>query len=263
MKSPAFFRRLSFRCAVLAATAAALAFPVASGAAVSFPLAGYWPLNEGSGQIIHDWSGHGHNGWLGSSTAPDANDPSWIKGIFFGSALRFDGVDDFVQIPNSTDFESQNLTVSLWFRGTGPQPALRYLLAKGGDRCVAASYGLETSWGGGLQFYVWDGRDQHFSADAGIGVWDGKWHNAAATWDGKQAYLFLDGKPIGTTTYVPGPATIDYTDPTGATNLGGYHAGCDLLFAGDIDSVTIWSTVLPVENIWAKFASILGSPTIK
>ncbi|HEY1367142.1 MAG TPA: LamG domain-containing protein [Gaiellaceae bacterium] len=237
-----------------------MAFPVASGAAVSFPLQGYWPLNEGSGQIIHDWSGHGHNGWLGSSTAPDANDPAWIRGIFFGSALHFDGTD-FVQIPNSSDFEQQRLTVSLWFRGSGSPGTFKYLLAKGGDACVTSSYALETSWSGGLQFYIWDGSVQHFSADAGTGVWDGKWHNAAATWDGVHAYLYIDGKLLGGTTTTGD--TIDYSGPTGPTIVGGYHAGCDLLFTGDIDSVTLWSAALPVADIWAKLSSILGSPTIK
>ncbi|HEX6618021.1 MAG TPA: hypothetical protein VF024_00100, partial [Solirubrobacteraceae bacterium] len=73
-------------------------------------------MNEGSGQVIHDWSGHGNNGTLGNSADVDSQDPSWIPGVFFGSALRFDGTD-IVQIPDSTSLDPQKITVSVWFRG--------------------------------------------------------------------------------------------------------------------------------------------------
>jgi hypothetical protein len=40
-------------------------------------LMGYWPFNEGHGQIATDLTGHGHNGRLGVSTEIDAWDPRW------------------------------------------------------------------------------------------------------------------------------------------------------------------------------------------
>ena len=45
---------------------------------------GFWPINEGRGQTVYDWSGYGNHGRLGSTPGADANDPSWIKGIFWG-----------------------------------------------------------------------------------------------------------------------------------------------------------------------------------
>src|SRR5690242_13616154 len=101
--------------------AVALAMPAtASADSFNFPLVGWWPLNEGSGQTVRDWSGRGNNGYLGSTTSADANDPSWIPGVFAGSALRFDGVDDWVTIPSSSSLEPQNLTVAAWFRSSSP-----------------------------------------------------------------------------------------------------------------------------------------------
>jgi hypothetical protein len=46
-------------------------------------------MNEGSGQVVRDWSGHGNNGTLGNSPGVDSQDPTWIPGVFAGSALRF------------------------------------------------------------------------------------------------------------------------------------------------------------------------------
>jgi hypothetical protein len=40
-------------------------------------LVGYWPLNEGAGQVANDLTG-GHPGRLGSSSDPDDSDPTWV-----------------------------------------------------------------------------------------------------------------------------------------------------------------------------------------
>src|SRR3954452_9437734 len=104
----------------------ALALP-ATASADSFPLVGWWPLNEGSGQTVRDWSGRGNNGYLGSTPAADANDPSWIKGVFLGSALRFDG-GDYVTIPaNNNALEPAKLTVAAWVRADTSPGQLRYV----------------------------------------------------------------------------------------------------------------------------------------
>ena len=84
-----------FRAPLLctAAILAALIVPgSASAAGYDFPLSGYWPMNEGKGQLVRDWSGNGNNGQLGSTAGVDANDPSWIRGIYGWSyGLHFSG----------------------------------------------------------------------------------------------------------------------------------------------------------------------------
>ena len=167
-------------------------------------------MNEGKGQSVRDWSGNGNHGFLGSTPAADANDPAWVKGIFFGSALNFGG-DDYVSIPDGASLEQQKLTVSLWFRASGSPGTFKYLIAKGAQDCTAASYSLQTLWHGGLQFVLWNGSQQFFSGAAGTEVWDGKWHHAAGTFDGTTPKLFIDGK------LVPGGSVgsdqIDYHGP--------------------------------------------------
>ncbi len=41
-------------------------------------LVAYWRMDEGAGQVAHDFSGHGNNGRLGSTTGIDADDPTWV-----------------------------------------------------------------------------------------------------------------------------------------------------------------------------------------
>jgi len=236
-----------------------------AGASAASPdvgtLKAWWPLAEGRGQTVYDWSGNGNHGTLGSTTGPDANDPTWIKGIFFGSALRFDGVDDFVAIPASSALEQKQFTISLWTRAPESPGPFKYLLAKGSKECVAASYGITTDSLGGLMFYIWDGGN--FVRSGGIPgdqVWDGRWHNISATYDGTRTELFIDGRSTGDP---PGSSNpVDYNLPDPTSTLGGYRGSCDLLFKGDLDQVMIFDKVLPVETIWARFGWILGRPTM-
>jgi hypothetical protein len=236
---------------------------VAAPAQASIPdfgkIRGWWPMNEGRGQTVYDWSGRGNHGTLGSTPGVDANDPSWIKGIFFGSALNFGG-DDFVSIPNNTSLQPNQFTLSLWTRAPQSPGQFKYLLAKGSNQCVAASYGIWTASSGGIEFYVWNGHDLVRAAGTANGIWDGRWHNVSATYDGVQAKLYLDGKDLGD---VPGsPDPIKYDQPDGTASIGGYRGSCDLLFNGDIDQVMMFDKVLPITQIWDRFGFILNKPTL-
>lgn len=236
-----------------------LAAPSAASA-LDFGVTGWWPLNEGRGQVVNDWSGNRNHGMLGSTPGADANDPTWIKGIFWGSGLNFDG-DDFIQIPDHSALEPQRFTLSLWTRNAGSPGQFRYLIAKGSLGCVAASYGIWTDSGGGIEFYVFNGGDLVRAWGAPPSqIWDGRWHNVTATWDGSVPRLYLDGKLLGEV--APRPTNIPYDAmPDGTTSFGGYRGSCDLLFSGDLDQVMMFDSVLPVETIWKKYGFILNRPT--
>jgi Concanavalin A-like lectin/glucanases superfamily len=249
--------RIRALAAVTTVAAAFVTVPATAGASgFDFPLVGWWPMNEGSGQTIRDWSGHGNNGTLGSTAGVDANDPTWIPGVFAGSALRFGG-DDYVQIPDSTSLEPQAITVAAWIRGTSTPGQYKYVVSKGATGCESGSYGLYTSSNGGLAFYIGDGTRQFVrSPEAPATVWDGKWHHAAGTFDGSTVRLFVDGQEVGHGT--PASAGISYNPPDGGGFIGDYHGSCDLYLIGDVDGVQIWSRALPVDDIW-RFLKALFS----
>jgi hypothetical protein len=237
---------------------AATAGTPASAAAASNPLAAWWPLAEGRGQVVRDWSGNRNHGQLGATAQADEHDPAWVRGHRWGFGLDFDG-NDYVQIPEASDFESQQLTVSLWFKAPSSPGTHRYLISKGGDGCVSASWALQTSWNGGLWFQLWNGSAQVWSGGADAeNVWDGRWHHAAGTWDGQRPRLYLDGKlvPGGNVSHETVAYDLDYQD----ASLGAYRADCELMFAGSIDQVMIWKKPIEVDRIWQRWGWFLGSP---
>jgi hypothetical protein len=252
---------------VLASITAALAFmAMPSGAsAAGLPDVGrvkaWWPLAEGGGQTINDWSGYGNQGFLGSTPQSDANDPAWVRGIFNTWALNFGG-DDYVTIPGTSSLNNPVFSVSLWVRAAQSPGQFKYLISKGSNGCGAASYGLTTASNGGLMFYVWDG--QNAIPSGGVppeAIWDGKWHNVVATWNGSAATFWLDGKDKGTPP--GGPNGVTYTLPDTSTTIGGYNgSACQLLFSGDIDQVMIFDKVIPVAEIWQKFGWLLNKPLV-
>jgi len=219
-------------------------------------------MNEGKGQTVYDWSGNGNNGTLGSTAGADDNDPSWIKGVFLGSALRFGG-DDFVRIPDSTDLESQQLTVSAWVRGDASPGPFRYVVAKGtSGNCIASSYGLYTGNTGGVAFYVYDGSGTNdgyrISPQAEApAIWDGRWHHVAGTYDGQTVRMFVDGTQVGTGT--PANITVGYNLNSGGGLIGSYvDATCSLYLVGDIDGVSVWNRALPISDIYSLLRGVFA-----
>jgi hypothetical protein len=67
---------------------------------------GMWLFDEGSGAIAKDSSGNKNDGTLN-------NGPKWVDGKF-GNALKFDGVDDYVNLPATTSNNWEGITMEAW-----------------------------------------------------------------------------------------------------------------------------------------------------
>jgi len=71
---------------------------------VDSSLVACWHFDEGSGSVVHDYSGYNNDGTL-------VNGPTWVDGKY-GKALSFDGVDDYVKIPKNV--VSDDMTLIIW-----------------------------------------------------------------------------------------------------------------------------------------------------
>lgn len=211
-------------------------------ASAATPLAGWWPLYEGSGTVAHDSTLNHDNGTLSGGV-------SWSSG-YFGPALSFNDSSAQVDVPDSPGLEPKSgVSVAAYVRATGSPGAYKYIVAKGASGCLASSYALYTGINGGLEFYVSQsgGISWVISPDAGTGIWNGNWHLVVGTYDGSAVRLYVDGRQVGSGTPLSGP--IGYGLLTNNDLLFGNYAGCEgLNFTGSLDEPTVWSRALsPVE----------------
>lgn len=234
------FERLTI-VAVLLVTAALSA---SSALAATGPV-GMWKLDEGSGTRVADSSGNGNNGVLSGGA-------SRVPGVFGSSGLGFDGSGQVKVADNDVLEPPTSVTVSAWFRSDGTPGAYRYIVAKGANGCITASYGLYSGPNGGLEFYISQdhGTEYARSPDGGQGVWDGNWHLAVGTYDGSTIRLYVDGVQVASGTAWPG--TLEYLLPDSNDFYIGNYPGCaDHEFVGGIDDVMVWGRALSTSDIRA------------
>jgi hypothetical protein len=209
-------------------------------------LVAQWRFDEGDGQVAHDDGPFGLDGVLGSTAGADPADPARIAGAS-GGALHFGG-DSIVSLPDSPRLALSTLTAQAVVRAPASPGAFRYILSRGGEGCVAGSYGLYTAAAGGVALYVFEGTRFVVSAAARASdVWDGQWHSVAGTFDGHVLRLFVDGRAVGDP--MDAPLRIDYDTPSTGGSIGQYAGDCDLPFVGDIDLVRLTSGALSPESI--------------
>lgn len=163
-----------------------------------------------------------------------------------GSALQFDGVDDYVQIPDPIAATGP-LTLECWVRAdefTGGRIM--------SNRDTSDGYEVDIVPDGRLRFTV----NGNVYADADISAHLGEWIHVAVTWEGPVTgaiHIYVDGDLVTdgfeTTAMVPTPANLTIGRP----------AWVDLyFFHGAIDEVRVFDTVVSQENIRIWMTRLIG-----
>jgi len=213
-----------------------------SNLAVADTLRGEWKLDEGTGNIAYDTSGNGYDGNL---TPPGG--PTWITDGYSGKALRFDGVDDYVEIPNTSNWNfADGFTLDMWVRSTSYNPNSDILSKHISG--IGAGYLVGIFGYGEVGFYVND----NVLTTGTQGINDGAWHHIIASYVNGYQYLSVDLQQFG-----PREQEYNLFSPANI-RIGGAYAGVNTGgFVGDIDEVRIYEIPEPATLSLLSFAGLM------
>ncbi|UCG47484.1 MAG: LamG domain-containing protein, partial [Phycisphaerales bacterium] len=202
-------------------------------------LVGWWKFDDDTGTTAVDASGHDNYGTL-------KGDPEWAIG-YDGSALSFDGVDDFVEVPHAEILTVDNeVTVMAWIltsRHGGPgTQGYQGIVAKGNP---PRSYSLYTQSAGTLHFST-TSAGAYVGSSSSEQVPLNEWvHVAAMVSNGEHLY-YINGEPAGTGgSGIELPGMAD----TATVVIARTHEGATRSFLGMIDDVRIYNRALTQDEI--------------
>ena len=203
-----------------------------------------YAFNEGTGTTIGDASGNTNTGTL-------TNGPTWNVAGKFGAAVNFDGVNDHVLVPHSA---SLNLTTAMTLEAwVNPSVALSnwkailqkeqdtYFLTASSDQQNRPASGFTLSTGVCCPFV--------YATSALVPT---TWTHVAATYNGAQIQLYINGVPVSST-----PATGSIQTTTTPLRIGGNTYATEF-FQGMIDELRIYNRALTAAEILSDMNTPIG-----
>jgi hypothetical protein len=156
-----------------------------------------------------------------------------------GSALQFDGINGFIQVPNNQNLNPFPFTVTAWIRSTNISSVAQGIVSKYADSTFNG-WSLVLQNGHLRGFYYASTFNFPIDATASALTADGFWHHVAMTVDAGGGKLYVDGIQVGSGAWPLTPGAPTGTQPL---QIGRYYTN-SARFAGTIDEVTIWNRSL-------------------
>ncbi|WKZ30108.1 MAG: LamG domain-containing protein [Candidatus Dojkabacteria bacterium] len=218
---------------------------------ISSPLI-YWKFDEKSGATTINT---GSMGASGNGTLNNFSNDLRVLGKI-GSAIKFDGVDDYISTPDHASFTWGNqLTVSAWFK-SGSISEAKSLVAKSGNTSQFEFHlSLETD--GRVRCWISTNGTANvpLAFSASINYTDNQWHFASCVYNGSNLLVSVDGTR-GTAVSRSG----NIFNGTNSLTVGGDPGwtGNNWFFNGQIDNVKVWNTALTWRELMLEYNS--GAP---
>lgn len=205
-------------------------------------LVAQWPFDEGSGTTATDSSGNSHTGTLVGS-------PSWVTGRVGAFALHFNGISQYMDAA-ATPFTDTAYSWAMWVQGdAAPEPTYccTKVLMNG---ITSESWGF--SWSRGLQeayqaAHHRNAAGAYFYAQIVTTLSAGVWYHVAATYDGTNLKVYLNGA-LEATTAVSAAIAASGTFRVGSPGDPIYS------FPGRVDDLQIYNTALTAGEIATIYA---------
>ena len=191
--------------------------------------------------------------------AQDDDDVTWWENIGLNKGLEFDGVDDYVSVPDNAVFDiSSAITLEAWIKADSNQPAGKYgRIIDHYENVDKTGYSLNRDQSDNtLLFEFWDTTNTHRSVKSTSTITDDAWHHVAATYDGSIMRIYIDG--VEENTNAIGAVSIQASDNVvqfgGGSDDEGSIPGVSHWFKGLIDEARIWNTAVSGTNLasWMK-----------
>jgi hypothetical protein len=196
-------------------------------------LMGWWTLDEGSGTVALDWSGHGNHGTV-------MGDPQWSAG-YDGGALKFGGAGDYVTIPYAS--HPVIYTITAWVKPTQTSSVGIVVRTSSSGPTVHWSHQLRISSSGVFEHYTYDGTQRSVMGTTAVKANTWYFVVAFATNDGPMR-LCVNGQEEGIST------SIDTLWAEGDRFLVGSNSGQGMgWFEGLTDDVRIYDYALTLDEI--------------
>ncbi len=206
-------------------------------------------LNEGGGNVVNDGSGHGHHGTMqGAQWGPGVN----------GGALVFANTG-LVSMGDVTELDRLGaLTVSAWVK-TSSTPEKHAVDKSHCDGSGVFEFGTGFFTPGRATFLVYSasGNPSYAYVESAASVADGAWHFLAATFDGDNLRIFVDGVLSATSA-----AHLALASTSDAFELGGHCNGHSYPWVGALDDVRLYSRALSLAEVQADQATPLGGEPV-
>ena len=199
------------------------------------PVAAY-SFNEGSGVTLTDVSGSGNHGTVSQA--------AWTSAGKYGGALTFDGVNDYVGIPDSASLDlTTGMTLEAWVRPTATSGWRTIMLKEsGGVELAYSMYGAS----GTNRPSGWtrtSGSSTSVTGTTAIAL--NTWTHLAVTYDGATRRIYING--VLNATNAASGAIAATPDPL---KIGG-NAVWGEYFAGQIDEMRIYNRALTQAQLQA------------
>jgi len=160
------------------------------------------------GDHLHDFSPKDNHGAIKGA--------SWKDGRY-GWGLKFDGVDDYVEVPDSASLDiPDEITMTAWIKMTATDQNWNLAMKCGAYFLIEADLGDASVPYCGLHI---GGAWQRFDFGHDAGWFKGEFHHVAMTYDGSNVRTYIDGDldqtysqtgKIGTSDYFLGIGTNSY-----------------------------------------------------
>jgi len=204
-------------------------------------LLAWWKLDESDGNEAEDASGNNHFGML-------VGEPQWLPdGGKVGGALKFDGVDDYVQTSYTDDLPIW--TISVWVKSPASPTS------EGPSAVVNRENTYQINW---------DHQSEVFRGAAGVqvgGEWyaagfgdlqPNTWYHLLVNYDGESLKAYKDGALVTDTSGLFGNPYAEQATLTLGRHA--YDREPENHFAGLIDDVRIYNYSLAETEVAALYS---------